>query len=63
MEELFDGIQQEIRSEILLKAAAYADQSGNKQTAIWQATHDVLREAIAERREISDLIDRFKQNV
>lgn len=60
MAHLFDGVPQEIRSDILQKAAQYGETGKDKQTALWSAAQDALREAITERREIADLIE---QNV
>ena len=60
MARLFDGVPEELRDGILEKAAQYGETGKDKQTALWTAAQDTLREAINERREIADLIE---QNV
>ena len=59
MQDLFKSIPEQIREDILCKAAAYGEAGQDKQTAIWTAAQESLREAIAERREISELIEQI----
>jgi len=57
MAHLFDGVPGDLRDGILQKAAQYGETGKDKQTALWTAAQDALREAISERREIADLIE------
>lgn len=57
MAHLFEGAPEELRDSILQKAALYGETGQDKQTALWSAAQDALREAINDRREIADLIE------
>lgn len=59
MQDLFKSIPEQVREDILRKAAVYGEAGQDKQTALWKAAQDSLREAIAERREISELIEQI----
>lgn len=59
MQDLFKSIPEQIREDILCKAAAYGETGQDKQTALWNAAQDSIREALAERREIANLIEQI----
>lgn len=57
MQDLFKSIPEQVREDILCKAAVYGEAGQDKQTALWKAAQDSLREALSESREIANLIE------
>lgn len=59
MQDLFKSIPEQVREDILCKAAVYGEAGQDKQTALWKAAQDSLREALTERREIANMIEQI----